>query len=174
MKNKPVRDLNIVGDFLKYSGLLFIPLFILGVIYGLIYECYFTCFIVNPIIYSIGISMIIIVLQHDVNEIQAVFGFGKKAQLSYHITYAKEVQEIGLLMSTKDFQQALKKADKLVKKEPKFTNALNLKGEILLQGFKNYSEARQCFDQVLNLTSPDDEQYKLAENLKAATYSTNA
>lgn len=171
MKTQPVRNLSIVGDFLKYAGLLFIPLFVLGVIYGLIFECYFTCFVLNPLVYSIGISLIIIVIIYDVNDILDLVGMAKEPQLGYHIKHARAVQEIGLLMSTSDFRRALQKAEKLVSKEPKFTIALNMKGEILLEGFQNYEEARACFDRVLKLADPDDEQYKLAEALKAATYS---
>lgn len=170
MKTQPVRNLSIVGDFFKYTGLLFIPLFIFGVIYGLIFECYFTCFILNPLAYSIGISLIIIVINYNVNDILELVGMAREPQLGYHIKHARAVQEIGLLMSTGDFKGALQKAEKLVSREPKFTIALNMKGEILLEGFRNYEEARTCFDRVLKLADPDDEQYKLAEALKASTY----
>lgn len=170
MKTQPVRNLNIVGDFLKYTGLLFIPLFVMGVIYGLVYECYFACFVVNPLVYSIGISLIIIVITYDVNDILDVFGMAGEPQLRYHVKHAKALQEIGLLMGTNDFKRALQKAENLVAREPKFTHALNMKGEILLEGFHKYDEARKCFDTVIKLANPDDEQYKLAEALKASTY----
>jgi tetratricopeptide (TPR) repeat protein len=170
MKTQPVRNLSIVGDFFKYAGLLFIPLFVFGVIYGVIFECYFMCIIINPLIYSIGISLIIIVITYDVNDILDLIGLAKEPQLGYHIKHARAIQEIGLLMSTNDFKRALQKAEKLVAKEPKFTNALNMKGEILLEGFQKYGEARKCFDRVLKLADPDDEQYKLAEALKGSTY----
>ena len=170
MKTQPVRNLNIVGDFLKYTGLLFVPFFLIGTIYGLIYGCYFACFIVNPLIYSIGISLIIIIICYDVNDILDLVGMAKEPQLSYHVKHARDVQEIGLLMSTDDFTTALQKVEKLVTIEPKFTHALNMKGEILLEGFQRYGEARACFDKVLQLSGPDDEQYKLAEALKAETY----
>lgn len=170
MKTQPVRNLSIVGDFFKYTGLLFIPLFVLGVIYGLIFECYFTCFIINPLVYSIGISLIIVVIIYDVNDIMDLVGMAGEPQLGYHIKHAKAIQEIGLLMSSNDFRQALQKAEQLVSREPKFTIALNMKGEILLEGFHDYEKARACFDRVLKLADPDDEQYKLADALKAATY----
>jgi len=170
MKSQPVRNLNIVGDFLKYSILLFIPLFIVGVIYGLIYECYFSCIIVNPLVYSIGISLIIIVIMYDINDILDLFGLAREPQIGYHVKHAKAVQEIGLLMSSNDFKRALQKVEKLVKTEPKFTSALNMKGEILLEGFHRYEDARECFSMVLKLAKPDDEQYRLAEALLAATY----
>ena len=171
MKTQPVRNLSIVGDFFKYTILLFIPFFLIGAIYGFIYECYFTCFILNPLIYSIGISLIIIVILYDVNDILGLVGLAKEHQLSYHIKYASAIQEIGLLMSKPDYENALQKATDLVAKEPKFTNALNMKGEILLEGFQQYIEARSCFKKVLKLSKPEDEQYKLAEALMAASYS---
>ena len=170
MKTQPVRDLNIVGDFLKYSTILFVPFVILGLIYGLIYECYFSCIFVNPLIYSIGISLIIIVITYDVNDILDLFGRAREPQLGYHIKHAREIQEIGLLMSSNNFKSALSKAEKLVKNEPQFTNALNMKGEILLEGFHKYQEARECFQKVIKLADPEDEQYKLAEALMAETY----
>ena len=170
MKTKPVRNLSIVGDFFKYTTLLFIPFFLVGAVYGFIYKCYFTCFLLNPIIYSVGISLIIIVIMYDVNDILDLIGLAKEHQLSYHIKHAGAVQEIGLLMSQPDFDKALKKANELVKKEPQFTNALNMKGEILLEGFQKYEEARSCFKKVLKLSRPEDEQYKLAEALMAASY----
>ena len=171
MKTQPARNLNIVGDFIKYTIILFVPFFIIGTIYGLTYQCYFTCIILNPLIYSTGISLIIIVITYDVNDILGLVGLAKERQLSYHIKYAKAVQEIGMLMSIEDYDTALRKVNALVKKEPKFSNALNMKGEILLEGFQQFKKARECFNRVLKLSNPDDEQYKLAEALKAATYS---
>ncbi len=170
MKTQPVRNLNIVGDFLKYTGILFVPFFLIGSIYGFIYNCYITCFILNPLIYSIGISLIIIVITYDANSILDLFGMAKEPQLALHVKHAKAVQEIGLLMGASDFKTALQKVEGLVKIEPKFTSALNMKGEILLDGFQKYEEARACFDMVLKLSDPGDEQYKLAESLKAGTY----
>lgn len=170
MKTQPVRNLNIVGDFLKYSIIFFVPFVILGLIYGLIYECYLSCIFINPLIYSIGISLIIIVITYDVNDILELVGMAREPQLGYHIKHAREVQEIGLLMSSNNFKSALIKAEKLVKIEPKFTNALNMKGEILLEGFQKYQEARECFARVLKLADPEDQQYKLAEALMAETY----
>lgn len=170
MKTQPVRNLNIVGDFLKYSALLFIPLFLMGLIYGLIFECYISCIIINPLIYSIGISLIIIVITYDVNDILDVFGMAKEPQLGYHIKHAKAVQEISLLMIGNDFKNALHEIEKLVKKEPKFTSAWNMKGEILLEGFQKNEEARACFQKVMKMSAPEDEQYKLAEALLADTY----
>ena len=170
MKTQPKRNLNIVGDFLKYTIMLFIPFFLVGAIYGFFNDCYFTCFIVNPLIYSVGISLIIVIIMYDVNSILDLFGMAKEPQLAYHIKHARAVQEIGLLMSSAKFKPALTQVEKLVKEEPKFTNALNMKGEILLEGFHEYEEARACFDKVLRLSSPDNEQYKLAEALKAESY----
>jgi tetratricopeptide (TPR) repeat protein len=172
MKTPPVRDLNIVGDFLRYTAILFAVFFLMGAVYGLVYEFSFACLILNPLIYSVGISLIIIVITHDVNDILDIVGLGKGPRLGSHIKYAKAVQEIGLLMSRADFDAALKKADNLVSKDPKFTHALNLKGEILLKGFQRYEKARACFNAVLKLSDPGDEQYKLAEALKAETYAS--
>ena len=170
MKTQPVRNLNIVGDFIKYTIILFMPFFIIGAIYGLIYRCYFTCILLNPLIYSTGISLIIIVIMYDVNDILGLVGLAKEHQLSYHIKHANAIQEIGLLMSTPDYDNALHKVRDLVIKEPKFTNALNMKGEILLEGFQQYEDARRCFKKVLKLSKPDNDQYKLAEALMAASY----
>ncbi|MDW7772144.1 MAG: tetratricopeptide repeat protein [Desulfobulbaceae bacterium] len=170
MKTQPVRNLRILGDFTRYTGLLLIPLFFLGAVYGFIHDCYIICFLVNPLVYSIGISLIIIVIIYDVNDILALFGKAREPQLGCHIKHARAIQEIGLLMSTRDFGRALQKVEKLVAREPEFTSALNMKGEILLEGYQRYDEARECFDRVLKLADPDDEQYKLAEALKAATY----
>lgn len=172
MKTPHVRDLNIVGDFLRYTAMLFAVFFLMGAVYGLIYDFSFACLILNPLIYGIGISLIIIVITYDVNDILTIVGMGKEPRLSNHIKYAKTVQEISLLMSRADFDIALRKAENLVEKEPKFTHALNLKGEILLKGFQRYEKARTCFNKVLTLSDPDDEQYRLAEALKAETYAS--
>jgi tetratricopeptide (TPR) repeat protein len=170
MKSRPIRNLTIVGDFFRYTVLLFVPLVVFGVIYGLIYECYLTCFFINPLVYSTGISLIIIVIIYDVNDIMDLFGLAHEPQIGLHIKHVRAVQEISLLMGTSDFRRALEKADKLTAREPDFAAALNMKGEILLEGFQNYEEARECFDRVLSMTPPGDEQHKLAEALKAATY----
>lgn len=171
MKTDPVRDLSIIGDFIKYTLICFVPFFIFGAIYGLVYKCYLLCLFINPLIYSAGMSLIIIVIIHDVNDILDLVGLGKEQQISSHIRYAKAIQEIAMLMSMTDYDPALRKVNALLKKDPHFSHALNLKGEILQEGFQKNEEARQCFDRVLKRTKPDDEQYKLAEVLKASTYS---
>ncbi len=170
MKTQPVRDLSIVGDFIKYSLRLFIPFFIFGAIYSFFYKSYVLSLIVNPLIYSTGISLLIIVMTYDVNEILNLVGLGKGDQLSAHIKHAKSIQEIALQMSRRDFDSALRKVNELIKKEPNFVHALNMKGEILLNGFDQPEKARMCFNKVLKGAKPTDEQYKLAEALKASTY----
>lgn len=170
MKTQPVRDLSIVGDFVKYTLFLFVPLLIIGVIYGLIYECYIVCILFNPLIYSAGISLVIIVFLHDVNDILDLVGLAKEHQLSAHIKHARDLQEIAMLMSGKDYDSALTQVDRLLKKQPGFYHALNMKGEILLEGFQEYGKARKCFNKVLRDAKSDDEQYQLAEALKSSTY----
>ncbi len=172
MKPKPDHDFNIIGDFLRYTIILFVPFCIFGAIYGLIYEFSLVYLIFNPFIYSIGISLIIIVISYDVNDILDLIGLAKKPPLSLHIKYNKEVHEISMLMSMEKYDSALKKVNSLIKKEPKFSTAHNLRGEILLQGFQKNKEARECFNIVLKLSKADDEQYKLAEVLKSESYSS--
>lgn len=171
VKKPPVvRDLFIVGDFIKYFVMLFIPFFLIGAIYGLIYKCYLMCFLVNPVIYAGGISAIIIILKHDVNDILALIGRAKEPQLALHIKHANTIQQIGVQMSSRDHDGALKTVNKLLKQEPKYANALNLKGQILLEGFREIDKARSCFEKVLKYSRPGSEDYKLAQALKAGTY----
>ena len=73
-------------------------------------------------------------------------------------------------MSTTNYDSALKKVDLLLRKEPAFAMAHNLRGEILLQGFQQNRQARDCFDMAIKLSKPGDEEYRLAMSLKAATY----
>lgn len=169
-KNKAVRDLTIVGDFIKYLLIFFVPFFIIGLIYGLIYDCYFMCIVFNPLIYAAGISSVIIVIRYDVNDIMALIGRAKEPQLGLHIKYAKQIQLISLQMSSRDYKNALKTTNSLLKEEPEYTNALNLKGQILFYGFREYDEARSCFEKVIKLAKPDTDDYKLAQELRAATY----
>lgn len=169
-KPQPVRDLNIIGDALKYFAMLFVPFFLVGAIYGLFNHCYVTCFLVNPFIYAFGICLIIIVIKHDVNDIMALIGRARKEQLALHIRHSGTIQQISLQMSGGDYDSALKTVSKLLKEEPDYANALNLKGQILLEGFAEYDEARACFDKVLTLAGPESEDYLLAEALKASTY----
>lgn len=171
MKSKPDHDLNIIGDFLRYIIMLFVPFCIFGAIYGLINEFSFVSLVINPFIYSVGISLIIIVVSYDVNDILDLFGLAKKTKLGLHVKYSRDVQEISMLIGMTKYDSALKKVNILIKKEPKFAAAHNLRGEILLQGFQMNKEARQCFNTVLKLSQTGDEQYKLAEALKAESYS---
>ncbi len=164
------RHHNIAGDFIRYTLFLFVPLFISAALY-----CYFKGFsfialIVNPLVYSIGISLIIIVISHDINDLLDIVGLGEKAVLKLDIKYAHDIQEISLLMSSSNYHDALGKVNTLLKKEPQLVAANILCGEILLHGFNRSNEARQCFDKVLKLSSKGDEQYTLAQALKAATY----
>lgn len=169
-KKPVVRDLFIVGDFIKYFLMLFVPFFLAGAIYGLIYKCYLICFLVNPLIYAGGISTIIIVLKHDVNDILALIGRAGEPQLALHIKYAHTIQQIGVEMSSRNYEAALKTVNKLLKLEPDYADALNLKGQILLEGFNEIDQARACFEKVLKLSRPNSESYKLAQELRAATY----
>lgn len=169
-KSQPARDLNIIGDFLKYFAMLFVPFFLVGAIYGFFNHCYVMCFLVNPVIYAFGICLIIIVIKHDVNDIMALIGHAREHRLALHIRHAGTIQQIGVQMSGGDYDGALMTVGKLLKEEPDYPNALNLKGQILLEGFAQYDEARACFDKVMALTKPESEDYLLAEALKASTY----
>ena len=165
-----VRDLFIVGDFIRYFALFFVPFFLTGAIYGLIYECYLMCFLVNPVIYAGGISAIIIVIKHDVNDIMALIGRTREPQLALHIKHANTIQQISVEMSSRMYDDALKTVNRLLKIEPDYANAINLKGQILLEGFDEIDDARRCFEKVLKLSRPGSEDYKLAQELRAATY----
>jgi tetratricopeptide (TPR) repeat protein len=166
----PERDLTVVGDFLRYAGMLFVPFCVIGAIYGFFNGFSFMALLVNPCIYSVGISLIIIVISYDINTILSVVGLGKEPRLSAHIMYNKEIQEIGMLMSMANYDSALKKVDLLLRKEPAFAMAHNLRGEILLEGFHQNRQARDCFDRAIKLSNPEDEEYQLATSLKASTY----
>jgi len=168
----PERDLTIVGDFLRYTGLLFGLFCIIGTIHGLLKGFSFMALLVNPFIYSVGISLIVIVISYDINTILGLVGLGKEQQLSPHIKYNKEIQEIGVLMGMANFASALKKVDLLLRKEASFAMAHNLRGEILLQGFQQNRQARDCFDRAIKLSKPEDEEYQLAMSLKASTYNS--
>ena len=166
----PKRDLTIVGDFLRYAGILFVPFCAIGTIHGFLKGFSFMALLVNPFIYSVGISLIVIVISYDINTLLGLVGLGKEPQLSLHIKYAKEIQEIGMLMGMASYDSALKKADLLLRKEPAFAIAHNLRGEILLQGFQQDRRARNCFERAIELSQPEDEVYQLATSLKASTY----
>ena len=170
MKEKPERDLTIVGDFLRYSCFLFIPFFIFALIFNLLKGFSWMTLIVDPLLFSTGTSLIIIVIIYDINTILGVVGLGKEPRLSLHITYSKEIQEIGVLMSIADYALALKKADALLSKEPAFAMAHNLRGEILMDGYQRLLEARECFDRALDLSQPEDEEHSIAKGLKESTY----
>jgi len=169
-KDQNVRDLFIVGDFIRYFLWLAIPFVIIGGIYGIFYKCFFMCLVVNPIIYAGGITAIIIVIKHDVNDILALIGRAREPNLAMHIKHASTIQQISVLMSSRDYDGALKAVTRLLKDAPKYPNAISLKGQILLEGYRKYDEARQCFEQVMTLSKPDSEDYKLAEALRASTF----
>ncbi len=163
-------DLAIVGDFLRYTAYLLIPFFIIGLIFNLLNGFSIMVLLVNPLIYSIGISLIIIVILNDINTILDLVGLGDRARLSLHIIYSKEIQEIGMLMGMEDYASALKKVDALLTREPQFAMAYNLQGEILLDGYQQAKKARECFDKALELTKEEDEQHRIAKSLRASTY----
>jgi hypothetical protein len=159
-----------VGDFIRYFLLLFVPFFLIGAIYGFIYRCYLMCFLVNPVVYAGGIALIVVLIRHDVNDILALIGHAREHQLSLHIKHGSTIQQISLLMSASDYASALKTVNRLLRDEPDYPNALNLKGQILLEGFGEPAKARLCFDRVMVLAPPDSEEYRLAESLKMASH----
>lgn len=172
MHVKSGRDLTIAGDFVRYLVWLFVPFFVVGGVYGVCNDAFLVCGLVNPLVYSLGISLIIIVVTHDLNDILILVGLGKETQLNLNLKHAKTIQQIGCLMATVDYEVALKTVNALLQEAPDFANALSLKGQILLEGFRKNREARVCFERVLALTKPDEEQYKLADALIAASYDT--
>ena len=170
MSPQPVRDLNIIGDFIKYFFMLFIPLFLVGGIYGWLSHCLLLCALIDPLSYSIGIALIIIVIKHDINDIFTLIGLGKENRLSPEVKHSKTIQQISYFMGTSNFDAALKHVNALLKEEPQFTRALNMKAQILLEGFQKNEQARRCLNKVLQLSQPDEEQYKLADSLIMASY----
>ena len=169
-KNQVVRDLFIIGDFIKSFLWLFVPFALLGLVYGLINHCYFMCLLVNPVIYAGGIATIIIIIKHDVNDLQALIGRAREPQMALHIRHFSTIQQISIEMSSRDYDGALRTVSTLLQEAPDYPNALNLKGQILLEGFREYEQARSCFARVMSLSGPDSDDYKLAEALKAATF----
>ena len=169
-KNQVARDLFIVGDFIKYFLWLFIPFALIGLVYGLVHHCYFICPLGNPFIYAGGIASIIIVIKHNANDLLALIGHARQHQLALHIKHSSTIQQISVEMSTRDYDGALRTVSKLLKEAPDYPNALNLKGQILLEGFREYEQARACFTKVMHLSKPDSDDYRLAEALKAATF----
>lgn len=169
-KKLVARDLFIVGDFIKYFLCFFIPFALIGLVYGLMHHCYFVCPLVNPFIYAGGIASIIIVIKHDLNDLLALIGHAKENQLALHIKHSSTIQRISVEMSSRDYDAALKTVSRLLKEAPDYPNALNLKGQILLEGFREYEQARACFARVMSLSKPDSDDYRLAEALKASTF----
>ena len=165
-----VRDLTIVGDFAKYLVIFFVPFFILGLIYCLVNEFSFMAFLGNPFIYAFGTSAVIIVLKHDVNDILALIGRAKEPQLAMHIKHHTAIQKVSLELSMKDYKNALTTVDELLANEPDYPSALNLKGQILMYGFRNYEDALACFQKVMKLTKKESADYKLANELKDGCY----
>ena len=169
-KSPVVRDLSIIGDFIKYFLLFFIPFVLVGIVFGLINHSYFMCMLGYPFIYAWGFASIVIVINHDINDILALIGLAKQPQLALHIKHANTIQQISIQMSSRDYDDALKTVNKLLREEPAYSNALNLKGQILLEGFREADRARSCFEKVLKLARPGSEDYKLAQALRAASY----
>jgi hypothetical protein len=62
MKERSERDLTIVGDFLRYSCFFFGPFCIIGIIFNLLNGFSIMALVIYPLIYSIGISLLIIVI----------------------------------------------------------------------------------------------------------------
>ncbi len=166
----PERDLAIVGDFFRYVGPLFAVFSSIGLALCFVNGFSLMALLVNPLIYSVGIGLIIIVISHDINSVLGMVGLGKEQQLSPHIKYHNEIQEIGLMMGNSNYPSALKKVDLLLLQAPSFAQAYNLRGEILLDGFDKKRQARECFDRAMALSQPEDEEYRLAESLKASSY----
>lgn len=164
------RDLTIVGDLLRYSGMLFALFFVIGLVLCLVDGFSLMALLVNPLIYALGIAMIVVVITHDLDSLLALVGLGGGAKLSPHIQYHNDLQEIGMLMGLENYQEAMKKVDRLLRRAPSFARAYNLRGEILLNGFGRKRQARECFDRAMTLSLPDDEDHRLAQSLRASTF----
>jgi len=160
----------IAGDFFRFSIAWFFAFLIIGIIFSCINGFSWAAVLLNPLAYSIGLTLIIVVLKYDFEELKDFCGLSKDPSLKPSVQYSREVQEISLLMSSLKYNEALKKVDNLLKKEPNFAAAHNLRGEILLYGFQKQKEARQCFRDAQKFAEPGDEDYQIAQSLQAETY----
>ncbi|OGR00731.1 MAG: hypothetical protein A2511_14050 [Deltaproteobacteria bacterium RIFOXYD12_FULL_50_9] len=170
-QEKPDRNLYLIGDLLRYFFMLFVPFSIFGGIWGYTHKSFLVCGLGYPLIYSTGISFIILLINNDINSILAVVGLGSQTGPSLYGKHVKAVHHISLLIGMEKFDEALKAVNALLRLEPAFPHALNMKGQILLEGFGKPKDARRCFEKVQNLVKPEDEQYKLADSLLVECYS---
>lgn len=164
------RNDTIASDFLRYSTVWFCAFVFIGTVFSWINGFSWAAVLFNPLAYSIGLSLIIVVLKYDFEELKDFCGLSRSPSLKPTIQFSRELQEISLLMSYLNYRQALKKVDILLEKEPQFPAAYNLRGEILLNGFQKNKEARECFRNAQKYAAPGDEDFLLAQSLQAATY----
>ena len=162
-KLKPLKNIDIVAgsQFVKFFVWLFGPLGVVSLFYfGLI---------------GIAISFILsLILTPVIMFILDKFS-GGTSSLIYgggHGTWSEREQLEGDLNTVKyykmrkEYDQALKTVNNILKKDPEFSEALFIKAQILFEGFDNLAASKANLKKILEIKKDKDEPiYRWASNL---------
>lgn len=75
-----------------------------------------------------------------------------------HDQLAGELVKARLMKASRRFDEALEVIDKTLQRMPKYPEALFLKAQILWEGYADYSGAKACLQQVLQLKKMRNEK----------------
>ncbi|MBI9074527.1 MAG: hypothetical protein JEZ02_03870 [Desulfatibacillum sp.] len=90
---------------------------------------------------------------------------GKKANWTLHEGLQSDLQQIRYAKANERYGEALTKVNQVLKKAPKWPEALFLKAEILWDGFEALEDAKSTLRQIITLPTPPDQYNTWAKEM---------
>jgi tetratricopeptide (TPR) repeat protein len=100
----------------------------------------------------------------DSHLVRAMIGLDG-ADISSRERMAADLDRVKFFKRKKEYHEALAVVEELLEQDPDYPEALFLKSEILLHGFKNINGADKCLRKLLSVVDNSDNYYKWSKEM---------
>ena len=158
---RPFKDIDSINQslILKAFGVFFPLISILGyVLWGLIGILYagFTCAIV---------AVASVFIAGRVGGTASTLWGGKTPIWNLSERYAADFSRARFQKMNKQYDEALRIIDQVLKEQPKYNEALFLKAQIIAEGLNNWKRARRILNQIMKSEPKDSDVYRWSQQL---------
>jgi tetratricopeptide (TPR) repeat protein len=160
---KPLKNIDLIAwsQFIKFFVWLFGPLCIVTLFY----------FGIKGIVISFVVSIVItpvvmFVLDKFSGGTSSLIYGGGQGTWNQREQLAGDLNTVKYYKMRKEYDQALKAVNNILKRDPEFTEALFIKAQILWEGFENSATAKANLKKIIGIKKDKDEPiYRWASNL---------